>query len=56
MPVNSETTATTRGEENFFLIIAVALALVAGIGSWIGVVAFSAKEKVRGLPPDKALK
>ena len=54
MPVNSETTATTRGEENFFLIIAVALALVAGIGSWIGVVAFSAKEKVRGLPPDKA--
>lgn len=51
---NSSIQPATRGEEKFFLIIVLALALVAGIGSWFAVVAFSAKEKVRGLPPDKA--
>ncbi len=44
----------SRGEEKFFLIIAIALALVTGVGSWFAVTAFSAKEKVRGIPPDKA--
>ena len=50
---NPSNAPTTRGEEKFFLIIVIALALVAGIGSWFAVVAFSAKETVRGLPPDK---
>jgi cytochrome oxidase Cu insertion factor (SCO1/SenC/PrrC family) len=50
---HSSNETATRGEERFFLIIVIALALVAGIGSWFAVVAFSAKEKVRGMPPDK---
>ena len=50
---NSSNETATRGEEKFFLIIVIALALVTGIGSWFAVVAFSAKEKVRGIPPDK---
>lgn len=54
MTENQKPQTTSRGEEKFFLIIVVALALVAGIGSWFAVVAFSAKEKVRGIPPDKA--
>lgn len=50
---NSSNEPATRGEEKFFLIIVIVLALITGIGSWFAVVAFSAKEKVRGLPPDK---
>ena len=50
---NSSNEPATRGEERFFLIIVIVLALITGIGSWLAVVAFSAKEKVRGLPPDK---
>lgn len=50
---HSSNESATRGEEKFFLIIVIALAVVAGIGSWFAVVAFSAKETVRGIPPDK---
>jgi protein SCO1 len=41
------------GEEKFFLIVVLALALIAGAGSWFAVYAFSSKEKLRGFPPDK---
>ncbi len=51
---DSRPETATRGEEKFFLIIVIALALVAGIGSWLAVAAFSARETVRGIPPDKA--
>ena len=56
MPPASEQPAenSPRNDEKYFLAIVIALALVAGIGSWFAVAAFSAKEKVRGLPPDKA--
>ncbi len=54
MTENQKPQTTSRGEEKFFLVIVVVLALVAGIGSWFAVVAFSAKEKVRGILPDKA--
>jgi protein SCO1/2 len=50
---DSSPETATRGEEKFFLILVIALALVAGIGSWFAVVAFSARETVRGIPPDK---
>lgn len=40
-----------RGDEKFFLILVVALAIVVGLGSWIAVAALAAKEKV-GFPPD----
>ena len=50
---NSNPGTTSRGEEKFFLVVAVALAVVAGIGSWFAVVAFSSKETVRGIAPDK---
>jgi protein SCO1/2 len=43
-----------RGEERFFLGIVIALALVAGISSWFAFAAFSTKEKVRSIAPDKA--
>ena len=47
-------TADQRRDEKFFLIIVIVLAAVVGFGSWIAVVAFSAKEKNSGFAPDKA--
>jgi len=51
-PASNET--APRGEEKLFLGIVVALAVIAGIGSWLAVVAFSHKEQLRGIPPDKS--
>lgn len=43
-----------RGEEKLFLGIVLALAAIAGLGSWLAVVAFSQKEQLRGIPPDRS--
>ncbi|MDR3460027.1 MAG: SCO family protein [Verrucomicrobiae bacterium] len=51
-PASNET--APRGEEKLFLGIIVALAVIAGIGSWFAVIAFSHKEELRGIPPDKS--
>ena len=42
----------TRGDEKLFLIIVIVLAVIAGIGSWFTVIAFSHREKLTGIPPD----
>ncbi|HEV2695629.1 MAG TPA: SCO family protein [Verrucomicrobiae bacterium] len=53
MPEETASNETApRGEEKLFFGIVVALAVIAGIGSWLAVVAFSHKEKVRGMEPD----
>ena len=43
-----------RSEEKFFLIIVIALAVIAGVGSWLAVFAFSHREKNEGIAPDKS--
>ena len=54
MPNENSTNETTPpGEEKFFLILVLVLAAVIGIGSWIVVVAFSQKDKIHGIAPDK---
>jgi protein SCO1/2 len=50
IPASNET--APRGEEKLFLGIVVALAVIAGLGSWFAVVAFSHKEELRGIAPD----
>ncbi|MBW8865157.1 MAG: SCO family protein [Verrucomicrobia bacterium] len=42
----------TRGDEKLFLGIVIALAVIAGIGSWLAVIAFSHREKLQGMAPD----
>ena len=51
----SETNATTcqRKEEKIFLVIVLALALVAGIGSWIAAGAFARHDRIQTILPDK---
>jgi protein SCO1/2 len=46
--------AARRGDEKFFLILVIALAVIAGLGSWFAVVALAAREKHSGLAPDHA--
>ncbi|MEY4917772.1 MAG: hypothetical protein RL616_1685 [Verrucomicrobiota bacterium] len=43
-----------RGEEKFFLIIVIALAVITGVGSWVAVLAFNHREQNVGLAPDRA--
>jgi len=43
-----------RGDEKLFLIIVIALAFIAGLGSWAAVFAFSHKEKLQTIEPDHA--
>ncbi len=52
--VNSSSETIPRSEEKFFLTIVIVLAVVVGLGSWIAVIAFSAKDKNSGLAPDHA--
>ena len=40
-------------DEKLFLVIVIALALVAGVGSWFAAAALSHREKPHGIPPDK---
>jgi len=49
---SAENSPGRRGEEKFFLIFVIALALVAGTGSWFAFVALAAREKVSAIPPD----
>ena len=51
---NSSHETAPPGEEKFFLILVIVLAAAVGIGSWFAVVAFSHKDKIHGLAPDKA--
>ena len=51
-PTDTINAPTSRSEEKFFLLIVIALALVAGLGSWFAFTAFAAREKVRGQFPD----
>jgi protein SCO1/2 len=41
------------GDEKLFLVIVLALALVAGVGSWFAASALSRHDQLRGIPPDK---
>jgi cytochrome oxidase Cu insertion factor (SCO1/SenC/PrrC family) len=45
--------ASQRKEEKLFLGIVIALALVAGIGSWFAAAALSHRDKPHGIPPEK---
>jgi protein SCO1/2 len=51
---DSPDTPAAGGDEKLFLIIVVVLALVAGLGSWFAVFAFSHKEKLQSIAPDRA--
>lgn len=42
-----------ENDERLFLVIVIVLAVIVGVGSWVTVAAFSAREKIHGLPPDK---
>ena len=52
MSDSSDASPERRGEERFFLGIVVALAIVAGAGSWVAVYALSHHEKLQSLPVD----
>jgi protein SCO1/2 len=41
-----------RGDEKFFLILVIGLALVVGAGNWFAIVVLSARDKVVAIPPD----
>jgi protein SCO1/2 len=41
------------GDEKLFLILVIALALVAGVGSWFAAAAFSRHDQLHGILPDK---
>ncbi len=45
--------AGRRQEERLFLAIVVALAVIAGVGSWFAATALARHDTVRGTPPDK---
>jgi len=50
---NNPATLGQRKDEKLFLIIVIALALVAGVGSWLAATALSHRDKLHGIPPDK---
>jgi len=52
MADSTDASAGKRGEERLFLGIVVALALVAGAGSWLAVLALGHHEKLQSLPVD----
>jgi cytochrome oxidase Cu insertion factor (SCO1/SenC/PrrC family) len=47
------TAPAQRKDEKFFLIIVIALALAAGVGSWFAAAALSHRDQLHGLAPDK---
>lgn len=51
---NSSNENVPRSEEKFFLIIVIALAVIAGVGSWVAVLAFNHREQNVGIAPDHA--
>ena len=51
---NNQPAATgQRKEERFFLIIVIALAAVAGVGSWVAATALAHRDHLHGILPDK---
>jgi len=55
VPTNSDHPAAPgqRSDERLFLVIVIALALVAGVGSWFAATTLSRHDKPRGIPPEK---
>ena len=53
MPSGTNATTSQRKEEKVFLVIVLALALVAGIGSWIAAGAFARHDRIQTILPDK---
>ena len=47
------TANASRQEEKFFLVIVLALALVAGVGGWFAAAALRPRDALRGTPPDQ---
>ena len=50
---NSAKKSRQGGDEKLFLVIVLALALVAGVGSWFAAAAFSRHDQLHGILPDK---
>jgi cytochrome oxidase Cu insertion factor (SCO1/SenC/PrrC family) len=50
---DTRTAPGQRKDEKLFLVIVIALALVAGIGSWFAAAAFSKHDQLRGIAPDQ---
>jgi len=51
---DTRTAPAQRKDEKFFLLIVIALALVAGVGSWFAASALSRRDQLHGIAPDKA--
>jgi protein SCO1/2 len=49
----AKTKSRQGDDEKLFLIIVIALALVAGVGSWLAAAAFSRHDQLQGILPDK---
>lgn len=53
MPPETNSPTSQRKEEKVFLVIVLALALVAGVGSWIAAGAFARHDRIQTILPDK---
>ena len=42
-----------RKDEKIFLVIVIALAVVAGVGSWFAAAAFARHDQLHGISPDQ---
>jgi len=51
--VDQRNTPRPAGDEKLFLVIVIALALVAGAGSWLAATAFARHDQLHGILPDK---
>jgi len=49
----SPKTSRSGGDEKLFLILVLALALIAGVGSWVAATALAHREQLRGRVPDR---
>jgi cytochrome oxidase Cu insertion factor (SCO1/SenC/PrrC family) len=50
---NAPANVSPRKEERIFLVVVIALAVIAGLGSWFAAAALSHRDTLRGIPPDK---
>jgi protein SCO1/2 len=53
MPPEPNSANSQRKEEKIFLVVVLALALVAGIGSWLAAGAFARHDRIQTILPDK---
>ena len=51
MPANPD--SSPKSAEKLFLVIVLALAAIAGVGSWFAAAAFSRHDQLRGILPDQ---